>query len=120
VYIFLKSQGDDILKKVIVTMLLISMLTLFVGCQNSKNEVDESLKETIVVGYSENDSKEIFGDLSEEEINEITEKIADRVYEDDEYESDKKDSIIQDVFKENGIEDENKIDAAKSKITISK
>lgn len=117
----IRKKGDDILKKVIIAILLITLLTLSIGCQSSKTEVDKVTNGAVVViGYSEDDSEDIFGDLSEDEVKDIVGKITDRVSEDDEYTIDKKDSIIEDVFKENGIEDENQINAAKSKITISK
>lgn len=103
-----------------MTILLISILVLSLGCENSKTEVENSNKGTVVVGYSEDDSEDVFGDLSEEEIKDIIEKITNKVSADDEYTIDKKDSIIEDAFKENGIKDENKINAAKSKLTISK
>ncbi len=103
-----------------MTILLISILVLSIGCENSKAEVENSNKRTVVVGYSEDDSEDIFGDLSEEEIKDIIEKITNKVSEDDEYTIDKKDSIIEYTFKENDIKDENKINTAKSKLTISK
>lgn len=109
------------MKKFIIAILLISILILSLGCENSKTEVKEPNKgETVAVGYSEDDSDDIFGDLSEEEIKNIIGKITNKVSEDEEYTIDKKDSIIEEVFKENGIEDENKINAAKYKLTISK
>ncbi len=104
-----------------MSILLISLLILSLGCENSKTEVKELNKgETVVVGYSEDDSEDIFGDFGEEEIKNIIEKITNKVSEDEEYTIDKKDSIIEDVFKEKDIEDENKINAAKAKLTISK
>lgn len=109
------------MKKIILAILLIGILTLSVGCQNSKSEVDKIAQgKAIVICYDLDDSEEIFGDLSDEEIKDITEQIIDKVSKDDDYKEDKKDSIIEDVFKENGIEDDNQINAAKSKITISK
>ena len=41
------------MKRLIVFILLINILTLFVGCQSSKTEVDELPKETVEVDYSE-------------------------------------------------------------------
>lgn len=108
------------MKKFIIAILLISILILSLGCENSKTEVEEPNKGTVVIGYSEDDSDDIFGDLSEGEIKNIIEKITNKVSEDEEYTIDKKDSIIEEVFKEKDIEDENKINAAKAKLTISK
>ena len=71
------------------------------------------------VGYDKSDEEEIFGGLNQEAIDEILEKISDEVSEDENYETNK-DSIIEKVFKENGITHPDKINAAKSKMIISK
>jgi len=71
------------------------------------------------IGYDLSDEATIFGDLNKEEINKITEEIMAEVEEDDDYEKNK-DLIIEKVFKENGITDPDKINAAKSKLIISK
>jgi beta-lactamase regulating signal transducer with metallopeptidase domain len=71
------------------------------------------------VGYDKSDEEEIFGDLNEEEINKVLENISEEVAEDEDYKKNK-DSIIEKVFKSNGVKDPKKINAAKSKLIISK
>ncbi len=71
------------------------------------------------IGYSDSDKEAIFGDLNEGEINKIMDEIMNEVREDDDYEENK-DLIIEEVFKANGITDPDKINAAKSKLIISK
>lgn len=100
-------------------ILLISILILSVGCQTSKTVDDEVTEEMVVVGYSESHREEIFGDLNREEINEILDKVSEEIAQDEEYRKNI-DSIIEKVFRENGIEDEDKINTAKTKIGISK
>ena len=71
------------------------------------------------IGYDISYEVTIFGDLNKEEINKLTEEIMAEVKEDEDYEKNK-DLIIERVFKENGITDPEKINAAKDKLIISK
>lgn len=108
------------MKKVILAILLVGSLSLFVACDTQKTTPDPSTDSpAILVGYDQDHSKMIFGDLSDEEIQDIVGKILEKASSDD-YEADKKDLIIEEVFKESGIKDEDMINAAKVKITISK
>ena len=107
------------MKKIIMAIFFISILIISVGCESSEIVEDEAPDEMIVVGYSGSFQEEIFGDLSREEIDKILNEISEEVRQDEEYEKNM-DSIIEDVFKENGIEEEEKINTAKAKIEISK
>lgn len=91
---------------------------LFVDEETWKSaEGDISVKGAIVIGYSESDENEIFGDLDDEEIRKITNRIMEEIKNKNKDES--KDEIIEKVFRESGIEDSAQIEAAKSKISIS-
>ena len=71
------------------------------------------------VGYDVLYEEEIFGDLNEVEISTLLENISEKIQEDEDYEKNK-DSIIEEVFKDNGVIDVKRINAAKSKLIISK
>ena len=108
----------------LLVAVIVGVTLLTVGCNNSNEEESlEGVTNTgfggIVVGYSIEDKEEIFGSLSTEEINGITENILDEVAKDKNY-ADNIDLIIEKVFKESGINDTEKLEAAKSKLTISK
>ena len=92
---------------------------LFSTIEDWASDNDIKLGRAMSIGYDLSYEATIFGDLNKEEINKITGEIMAEVNEDDNYEENK-DSIIEKVFKENGIRDPNKINAAKSKLTISK
>ncbi|WP_353097254.1 hypothetical protein [Tissierella praeacuta] len=74
----------------------------------------------ITIQYDCSLEKEIFGDLSQEEIVKLLGKIAKEIKKDKNYE-DNIDSIIKNVFREFGINESSNLDVAKSslKITIS-
>lgn len=113
------------MKRILILVAVIVGVALFtVGCNNvNEEESQEGIKNTgfggIVVGYSIEDKEEIFGSLSTDEINGIIENISDEVAKDKNY-ADNLDLILEKVFKESGINDTEKLEAAKSKLTISK
>lgn len=79
---------------------------------------DIKLGGAYVIGYDVADLEEMFGDLNQEEIDKITDEIMKEVEDTDDYEKEK-DSIIEKVFKDNGITDIGKIEAAKSVVPLS-
>ncbi|OZV14071.1 hypothetical protein CIW83_01205 [Tissierella sp. P1] len=116
-------------KLFILTISLMLIILLAIGCDNSQvdaPEIDsfEDIEEVIVEGgtkieYAREYEEDIFGDLSIEEIEKIIDEIFKKVSKNDNSESNIG-LIIEEVFKEYGITDEDKLNAAKSKITISK
>ncbi len=92
---------------------------LFSTIEDWASDNDIKLGRTMSIAYDLSYEATIFGDLNQEEINKITEEIMAEVNEDDNYEKNK-DSIIEKVFKENGITDSDKVAAAKSKLIIFK
>lgn len=124
------------MKKRFLLMFLTLLLIMAAGCaneeptdstnQNTDNaEVPEEVDEIEVVGggtkidYAIKDEEEIFGNISKEEIVEIVDEIFEKVSDDEDYENNI-DSIIEEVFKNQGITDEDNLDAAKTKLRISK
>ena len=107
----------------LLVAVIVGVALMTVGCNNTnKEEPQEVVTNTgggIVIGYSVEDKEKIFGSLNTEEIQNIIGKIRDEVEEDENY-ADNLDSIIEKVFKESGINDTEKLEAAKSKLTISK
>ena len=92
---------------------------LFSTIEDWARDNDIKLGKVFSIGYDVGDVEEIFGDLNQEEINKITEEIMNRIKKDKDYEKNK-DLIIEQVFIENGITDQDKIKAAKSKLIITK
>lgn len=113
------------MKKVLIfTISLILVISLVTGCDNSRSEAPEEVDEIEVVGgikihYAIEDEEDIFGNLQKEEIIEIIDEIFEKVSNDENF-KDNVDSIIEKVFKQHGITDEDNLDAAKSKLKISK
>jgi hypothetical protein len=120
------------LKKIfILTISLILVISLATGCDNSQVEAPEidsyeevEVKEVEVgkgvkIEYAIKYEEDIFGGLSKEEINKIVDEIFEKVSKNDKY-KENTDLAIEEVFKEYGITDEDKLDAAKSKLNISK
>lgn len=110
------------MKRILILIaVLVGVALLTVGCNNA-NEEEPQKGETnnvagLVIGYSSEDKEEIFGSLSTEEIGDIIGKITDEVAEDENY-ADNLDSIIERAFKESGINDTERLEAAKAKLTI--
>lgn len=84
----------------------------------AKSKLTISKKGSLTIKWDVNIEKEIFGELSKEEITSLLTDIGAEVYEDENYENNL-DSIIEKVFKEHGIDDSSKLDAAKSSIKVS-
>lgn len=104
----------------LLVAVLVGIALLTVGCNNSNEEEFEEDINTgggIVVGYSAEDKEKIFGSLSTGEIDVIMNKISDAVAKDENYENNL-DSIIEEAFKESGINDNEKLEAAKAKLTV--
>lgn len=114
-------------KILILTISLILAMSLLTGCDNSQSKAPEEVDEIEVVevvggtkiDYAREDEAEIFGNLPREEIIEIVDEIFEKVSNDEDFEN-KIDSIIEEVFKNHNITDEDNLDAAKSKLNISK
>lgn len=102
-------------------------MSLLTGCYNSQSEAPKEVDEIEVVevlggtkiDYAREDEQDIFGDISKKEIIEIVDEIFEMVSDDGDFE-DNIDSIIEEVFKKHGITDEDNLDAARSKLNISK
>lgn len=105
----------------LLAAVLVGVALLTVGCNKANEEEPlEGVNNNVaglVIGYSSEDKEEIFGSLSIEEIGDVIGKITDEVAEDENY-ADNLDSIIEKAFKESGINDANRLEAAKAKITI--
>lgn len=67
----------------------------------------------LAIIYDINKQKEIFGELSKEEIASILTDIAVEMYQDEDYETNLH-SIIEKVFRESGIDDSSRLNAVKS------
>lgn len=121
------------MKKIfILTISLILIILLATGCDNSQiaaPEIDsseevEEIERVITesgtkITYERQYEEDIFGDLSIKEIEKIIDEIFEKVSKNNDSEGNI-DLIIEEVFKEYGITDEDKLNTAKSKITISK
>lgn len=108
-------------KTFILAITLIIIALLFTGCQSLQGESKEKdlyIGSSPNVWYELNDQTEIFGNISREEISNIQYEIAKRYSESNNPENEI-DSIIEETFKEYGITDQDKIDAAKAKLNIS-
>ena len=123
-------------KRVLIILLMVILVSqLLPACSNKTvpNEYEDRDYD-VTIDYELKYDKDIFGDLSREEIREILGVIMDKVLLDDDIDFvateklDKvmnpyqvnADSIIESVLKEYGIDDTDKIDLAKSKMTIKK
>lgn len=117
------------MKKRFLLIFLTLSLIMAVGCANEEpkdtnSQNTDNVEEVEVVGgtkidYAIEDEQEIFGDASKDKIDEIVNEIFEKVSDDEKYENNI-DSIIEEVFKDHGITDEDNLDSAKSKIRISK
>lgn len=115
-------------KRFLLIFLTLSLITA-VGCTNEESteitdQSTDNVEEVEVVGgtkidYAIEDEQDIFGDTSKDEIDEITNEIFEKVSDDEDFNKNI-DSIIEEVFKNHGITDEDNLDAAKSKLRISK
>lgn len=76
---------------------------------------DTSNPIVLSVVYEDDDKESIFGNLDEEEIRNIIDKLLIEL-ENEDAETDK---IIEEVFKESGIENPSQIEAAKTRLTFS-
>ncbi|WP_353096146.1 hypothetical protein [Tissierella praeacuta] len=115
---------------ILIVLLILTMIltiSLITGC--NKTQDNKQLDEEVVVKevedgkgvgieYATKYEEDIFGDLSKEEINEIIDGIFKKVSKNDKYKEDT-DLAIEEAFKEYGITDENKLEAAKNRIIIS-
>lgn len=72
---------------------------------------------SLKIEYDIDTEKEIFGEMSKEKKGKLLSDLASEVYEDEDYESNL-DSIIERVFKDNGIEDPLILNAAKTGIKV--
>lgn len=106
-------------RKKILMVILVLVLTLSVACsggqglEEGKEEIPENHE--LTVAYSVYEKEEIFGDLDKEEILVITNKIFDKLKKD----SKNPEEVIDRIFKEEGIKDQEKIQAAKDKLILS-
>ena len=80
--------------------------------------IDKTFNNIITIDYSKLDL-EVFGDLSQEEIDNLFMDISNEIYEDEDYESNLN-SIIVSVFKEYGLDISSNIDEVMSNLKISK
>lgn len=79
---------------------------------------DKPINNIVNIDYSNLD-KDVFDNLSDEEINDLFADIANEAFEDEDYESNL-DSIIENVFGKYGIDISSNLDAVKSKLKKSK
>lgn len=86
-----------------------------VRLETAKSKLIISKNKQLVITYDITKEKEIFGELSKEEIADILTDIANEVYEDENY-NDNFHSIIEKVFKNYGIDDSLKLNSARSYI----
>lgn len=123
-------------KKILIILLSVMLVSqLLTGCSNKTAQTDyEDRDYDVTISYEPKYDDDIFDDLSSEDIREILGVIMDKVLLDDDIEFVAKtkldkvmnphqvnaDSIIESVLKEYGIDDTDKIDLAKSKMTIKK
>ncbi|WP_313756911.1 hypothetical protein [Tissierella sp.] len=115
-------------KKAILIVLLILAISLITGCNRIQEDRQLDEEEVVVkeiedgkgvkIEYAIEYEEDIFGDLSKEEINEIIDGIFEKVSKNDRY-KENTDLAIEEAFKEYGITDENKLEAAKNRIAIS-
>jgi len=80
--------------------------------------IDKTFNNIITIDYSKLDL-DVFGDLSQEEIDNLFMDISNEIYEDEDYESNLN-SIIENVFMEYGLDISSNIDDVMSKLKISK
>lgn len=126
--------GDEVMKRIVLLVaVLVGVALLTVGCSNAKEEISNvelqevimikeeiytPINNTLSIDYSNLD-EDIFGDLSQEEIDNLFMDIANEIYEDEDYESNLN-SIIENVFSQYGLDISSKIDDVMSKLKISK
>lgn len=107
------------------------MVSLSAGCSNLSGEgpkkvVDKEIEEIEIieveggtkVEYAIEDERKIFGNLSLTEIEDIIDEIMKRFNENGNFEENGN-LIIEEVFKEYGIVNEDQLNAAKNKIIIT-
>ncbi len=124
------------MKKILMIVLTVILFSqILMGCSNKTDHIDyEDREYDVSLSYELKYDVDIFDDLSQEKIRKILGVIMDKVLLDDDIEFVAKtkldkvmnpyevnaDSIIENVLKENGINDTDKIDLAKAKMTIKK
>ncbi|KTE90795.1 hypothetical protein AT727_23680 [Desulfitobacterium hafniense] len=109
------------MKKRFLLIFLTLVLIMAVGCANEEpaeitDQSTDSVEEVevargIKIDYDVEYEQEIFGDASKDEIYEIIDDIFEKVSDDEDYENNI-DSIIEEVFKDHGITDEDNLDFA--------
>lgn len=95
----------------------LSIIILFLK-EESLASYDKPINNIVNIDYSNLD-KDVFDNLSDEEINDLFADIANEAFEDEDYESNL-DSIIENVFGKYGIDISSNLDAVKSKLKKSK
>lgn len=111
------------ISKLILIMGIFTLLLAGCSVRKENNEVVDGktikLDENVGVrmNYPREYEKDIFSDLSEDEISEILEEILNKVSADDKY-KENIDLAIEDTFIEYGIEDETSLNNAKKYIEI--
>ena len=111
------------MKRILLLVAVIAVVTLLtVGCNNAKEEdritLDIPMNNMLSIDYSNLDA-DIFGDLSQEEIDNLFMDISNEIYEYEDYESNLH-SIIESVFREYGLDISSNIDDVMSNLKISK
>lgn len=123
-------------KKILIILLSVILFSqVLTGCSNKTVPIEyEDRDYDVTMSYEPKYDDDMFDDLSREESREILGVIMDKVLLDDDIEFVAKekldkvmnpyevnaDSIIESVLKEYGIDDPDKIDLAKAKMTIKK
>lgn len=118
----------------ILVAVLVGVALLTVGCNNTNKEEPQEIQEDgqieevvvkeveagkgVSIEYDIKYEEDIFGDLSKEQINEIVDGIFEKLSKNDEY-KENTDLAIEEIFKEYGITDVNKLEAARNRILIS-
>lgn len=82
------------------------------------SKYDKPINSVVSIDYSSLDEN-VFNDLSNEEIDNLLIDIANEIYKDEDYESNL-DSIIENVFKEYGVDISSNLEDVKSALIISK
>lgn len=86
--------------------------------EEDRGKYDVPINNMVSIDYSNLD-KDIFGDLSDEKINNLFIDIVNEIYEDEEYEGNL-DTIIIKIFRKYGVDISSNLDVVKSKLVISK
>lgn len=124
------------MKRIFIICIIIVLIAQFlVGCSKRNVQIDyENANYDVTISYEPQYDSDIFTDLSNEKIREILGDIMDNVLLNDNIEFVAKtkidkilnphqvnaDEIIENVLIDYGIDDSNKIDLAKEKMTVKK